>query len=357
MVVLVEDDEVVVARVVVVVARVVVVVARAVDAVVLGVVVDVAEVDVVVTSVPEPLSRSWVTARITSTMSTTAPTRPRTSGQLFPGGGRGEGGIGGGGSTGGGGTTGMATVSSSTEGSLGGRWGRWGSTPSSLPQPGPAHTRPVVNPLAAGPHRHQAGPVTVGNHAPSERSRLRRHPERGRFDKATVHAILDEGLVAHVGVVTDHGPVVLPMAYARVGGTLYIHGAAGNALLRGAEDAAVCATVTLLDGLVLAKSAFHHSMNYRAVVVFGVARRVGDEAEQRLALSAIVDRVAPDRSAEARPPSPTELRSTRVLALDLDEASAKVRSGPPVDDEADAAWPAWYGTIPLTLVRGVPVRA
>lgn len=199
--------------------------------------------------------------------------------------------------------------------------------------------------------------MTTGDHPPSERSRLRRHPERGRYDEATVNAILDEGLVAHVGVVTEHGPVVLPMAYARVGNTLYLHGAAGNALLRAAEGASVCATVTLLDGLVLARSAFHHSMNYRAVVVFGSARRVEDETEQRLALAAIVDRVAPGRSAEARPPDPSELRSTRVLALDLAEASAKVRSGPPVDDEADAHWPAWSGTIPLTLVRGTPVEA
>ncbi|HEV8116825.1 MAG TPA: pyridoxamine 5'-phosphate oxidase family protein [Acidimicrobiales bacterium] len=192
---------------------------------------------------------------------------------------------------------------------------------------------------------------------PSERARLRRHPERGRYDEPTVHAILDEGLVAHVGVVTDRGPLVLPMAYGRVGRTLYLHGAAGNALLRSAEGGPVCATVTLLDGLVLARSAFHHSMNFRAVVVFGTARRVIDEDEQRLALDAIVEKVAPGRAAEARPPTPAELRSTRVLALDLTEASAKVRTGPPVDDAADADWPAWSGTIPLTLVRGDPVEA
>ena len=199
--------------------------------------------------------------------------------------------------------------------------------------------------------------MTVDAQPPSERTRLRRHPERGDHDQATVHAVLDEGLVAHVGILTDHGPVVLPMAYARVDGTLYLHGAAGNALLRGAEDAPVCATVTLLDGLVLARSAFHHSLNYRSAVVFGTGRRVTDEAEHRLALAAIVDHVAPGRSAEARPPSASELRSTRVLALDLTEASAKARSGPPIDDDADAAWPAWSGTIPLTLVRGTPVEA
>ncbi len=213
------------------------------------------------------------------------------------------------------------------------------------------------NSLAPTPSGDQAEIVTDVGVPPSERTRLRRHPERGRYDEATVHAVLDEGLVAHVGVVTDRGPLVLPMAYGRVGGTLYLHGAAGNALLRAAEDGPVCATVTLLDGLVLARSAFHHSMNFRAVVVFGTARRVIDEGEQRLALDAIVDKVAPGRAAEARPPTPAELRSTRVLALDLAEASAKVRTGPPVDDAADAGWPAWSGTIALTLVRGTALEA
>lgn len=192
---------------------------------------------------------------------------------------------------------------------------------------------------------------------PSGRTRLRRHPERGAHDRAAVDAVLDEGLVAHVAVVADHGPVVLPMAYARVGSSLYVHGAAGNALLRAAEDAPVCATVTLLDGLVLAKSAFHHSLNYRSVVVFGTGRRVVDEAEHELALAAIVDRVVPGRWAAARPPTAAELRATRVVALDLTEASVKARTGPPVDDEADADWPAWSGTIPLSLVRGAPVEA
>ena len=192
---------------------------------------------------------------------------------------------------------------------------------------------------------------------PSGRTRLRRHPERGRYDEATVHAILDEGLLAHVGVVTEEGPVVLPMAYARVDRTLYLNGAAGNALLRAAEEAPVCAAVTLLDGLVLAKSAFHHSMNFRSVVVFARGRKVEDESERRVALDAIVEHVVPGRTTEARPPSAAELRATRVLALDLGSASAKVRTGPPVDDEADATWPAWTGTIPLTLVRGQPLPA
>ena len=188
-------------------------------------------------------------------------------------------------------------------------------------------------------------------------TRLRRHPERGRYDEATVHAILDEGIVAHVGVPTAEGPVVLPMAYARVGRTLYLHGAAGNAMLRAAEGRPVCATVTLLDGLVLARSAFHHSMNFRSVVVFAPGRPVVDADERSLALEAIVEHAVPGRTAEARPPNPSELRSTRVLALDLGHASAKVRSGPPIDDDADADWPAWAGVIPLAMVRGAPVPA
>jgi len=191
----------------------------------------------------------------------------------------------------------------------------------------------------------------------SDRVRLRRHPERGLYDEVTVHAILDEGIVAHVGVVTEHGPLVLPMAYARIGRTVYLHGAAGNAMLRAGTESPVCVTVTLLDGLVLAKSAFHHSMNFRSVVVFAPGRRVEDEAECRAALGAIVEQVVPGRSAEARPPSAAELRATRVLALDLADASAKVRTGGPLDDEADANWPAWTGTIPLSVVRGAPVPA
>jgi nitroimidazol reductase NimA-like FMN-containing flavoprotein (pyridoxamine 5'-phosphate oxidase superfamily) len=191
----------------------------------------------------------------------------------------------------------------------------------------------------------------------SARTKVRRLAERGRYDEATVHAILDEGLIAHVAVVTDQGPLVLPTAYARVGRTVYLHGAAGNALLRAAEAAPVCATVTLLDGLVLAKSAFHHSMNYRSVVIFATGRRVEDEDERRIALDAIVEHIVPGRTAEARAPNPSELRATRVLALDLGEASAKVRTGPPKDDEADAAWPAWTGVIPITTVHGTPEPA
>jgi uncharacterized protein len=193
----------------------------------------------------------------------------------------------------------------------------------------------------------------MSNYEPTERTRIRRLPDRGDYDRQTVHAILDEALVAHVGITTPEGPVVLPLTFARVDETIYFHGAVANHLLRTAKGGTdVCLTVTLLDGLVLAKSAFHHSMNYRCVVVMGQARVVEDAGEKLLALDAIVDRVAPDRSKEARSPNDSELRSTLVLALPLVEVSAKIRSGGPIDDEADAEWPAWAGVIPVRLVQG-----
>src|SRR5438309_1875987 len=162
----------------------------------------------------------------------------------------------------------------------------------------------------------------------TERTRVRRLPDRGAYDRETVHAILDEALVAHVGLSTPNGPVVLPLTFARVDETVYFHGAVANHLLRTAKGGTeVCFTATLLDGLVLAKSAFHHSMNYRCVVAMGEARVVEDADEKRTALDAIVDRVAPDRSKEARPPNDSELRSTLVLALPLVEDSAKTRNG------------------------------
>ena len=188
---------------------------------------------------------------------------------------------------------------------------------------------------------------------PSERTRVRRLADRASYEQATVYAILDEALLVHVGVVTESGPVVLPMAFGRVGDTLYLHGAVGNALLKASGDAEVCVTATLLDGLVLARSAFHHSMNYRSVVVRGQARAV-DGDEKLAALTAVVDHNLPGRWAAARPPSPSELRSTRVLALPLAEASAKVRTGPAVEDPDDLDLEVWAGVIPLSLVRAEP---
>lgn len=190
--------------------------------------------------------------------------------------------------------------------------------------------------------------------ASSARSTVRRKRDRADYRPATVEAILDEALVCHLGVVRDGAPVVIPSLHARVGRTLYLHGAAGNAALRtaAAEGAEVCATVTLLDGLVLARSAFHHSANYRSVVVFGAARAVSDDQEKRAALDALVEHVAPGRSAGTRAPTDEELRATLVVALPLDEASAKVRTGPPIDEPEDHALGHWAGVLPLTVVPG-----
>ncbi|HVW32229.1 MAG TPA: pyridoxamine 5'-phosphate oxidase family protein [Acidimicrobiia bacterium] len=193
---------------------------------------------------------------------------------------------------------------------------------------------------------------------PTSRTEIRRHPERGDHRDATVAAILDEGLVAHVGIAVDGQPYVIPMIYARRGATLYLHGSPASRLLRAMKKTVpVCVTVTLLDGLVLAKSAFHHSMNYRSVVVLGEAQEVTDPAEKRAAFAALVDHAVPGRSAEARPPNPKETAGTIVLALPLGEASAKIRTGPPIDDEADRPLPVWAGVIPLRLERGTPVPA
>jgi nitroimidazol reductase NimA-like FMN-containing flavoprotein (pyridoxamine 5'-phosphate oxidase superfamily) len=190
---------------------------------------------------------------------------------------------------------------------------------------------------------------------PSDRARVRRRAQRGVYDRATIHAVLDEGLVAHVGVATEQGPVVIPTGYARVGDEVVLHGSASSRLLRRLRDGApACVTVTLLDGIVFARSPFNHSMNYRSVVVFGTAREVADPAEKRAALDAFVDHVAPGRAAEARPPTDEELRATLVVALPLDEASAKVRTGPPHDDDVDLDLPIWAGVLPLGLAVGRP---
>lgn len=191
---------------------------------------------------------------------------------------------------------------------------------------------------------------------PTPRTTVRRLPDRARYDRATVHAILDEGLVCHVGFVDAGQPFVIPSSYARVGDRLVLHGSAASRMVKAlAAGAPACVTVTLLDGLVLARSGFHHSMNYRSVVVLGTAAEVTDPEEKRRALDAIVEHVAPGRAASVRPPSGNELRATRVVALPLDEASAKVRTGPPKDDEADYALPVWAGELPLRLEPLAPV--
>jgi hypothetical protein len=191
---------------------------------------------------------------------------------------------------------------------------------------------------------------------PTPRTTVRRLPDRARYDRDTVHAILDEGLVCHVGFVDEGQPFVIPSSYARVGDRLVLHGSAASRMVKAlAGGAPACVTVTLLDGLVLARSGFHHSMNFRSVVVLGRAAEITDPGEKRLALDAIVDHVAPGRAASVRPPSEGELRATRVVWLPLDEASAKVRTGPPKDDETDLALDVWAGELPLRLEAQEPV--
>ena len=192
--------------------------------------------------------------------------------------------------------------------------------------------------------------------ARTPRSRVRRLADRGLHDRDVVHAIIDEAYLAHVGFVVDGQPRVLPMTYGRDGDVLYLHGAVGNAMLKASAGAEVCVTITLLDGLVLARSAFHHSMNYRSVVLLGEATKVDDEAEKRRAFDVIVDHVLHGRTDTARSSNDAELRSTMVLRLPIEEGSAKVRTGGPVDDEEDMDLPVWAGVIPLRLVAGDPVQ-
>jgi nitroimidazol reductase NimA-like FMN-containing flavoprotein (pyridoxamine 5'-phosphate oxidase superfamily) len=192
---------------------------------------------------------------------------------------------------------------------------------------------------------------------PSDRTRIRREPERAVYEQAEVKAILDAGLVAHVGFVDPDGgfPVVQPMAYGRIGDVLYLHGSSGARQLRAlATGTDVCVTVTHLDGLVLARSGFNHSMNYRCAIVLGRTRLVTDENEVAAALDEMVDRLVEGRAAHLRPLSRRERSASIVVAVGLEESSAKVRTGPTDDDEADLDWPVWTGVLPLTQQRGEP---
>lgn len=190
---------------------------------------------------------------------------------------------------------------------------------------------------------------------PTQRTTVRRKNDRGSHDLATIYAILDEGMVCHVGFAVDGQPWVIPTAYARRGDFLYVHGATGNHALRALGDGApACITITLLDGLVLARSTFHHSLNYRSVVLFGTGKRVDDPDEKASVLHALVEHLVPGRTADARAASPEELRQTLVIRLPIDEASAKVRTGGPIDDDADMELNVWAGVIPLTLQAGEP---
>ncbi len=187
---------------------------------------------------------------------------------------------------------------------------------------------------------------------PTRRTTVRRNPKRGVYDRDVVHAILDAGIVAHVGFVHDGQPYVIPMSYARDGDRLLLHGAGGSRLMRTlASGAPACVTVTLLDGIVLARSVFHHSMNYRSVVALGSAKKL-EGAEKAAALEALVEGLVPGRSREARGPDRAELAATMILDFPLVEVSAKSRSGPPADDPADLELPIWAGTIPLALRAG-----
>jgi nitroimidazol reductase NimA-like FMN-containing flavoprotein (pyridoxamine 5'-phosphate oxidase superfamily) len=188
-----------------------------------------------------------------------------------------------------------------------------------------------------------------------ERTQLGRHPERGRDDRGLIDAILDEALVCHVGFVADGYPTVIPTIHARSSEILYLHGSPASRLLQAAPGAEVCVTVTLLDGIVMARSAFNHSMNYRSVMVFGRPRVVTDPDEKQRALKALVEHVAKGRWADARHPSPSEITATTVLAVSLDEASAKVRSGPPIDEANDLGLSVWAGVVPLRTIAGNPV--
>ena len=191
----------------------------------------------------------------------------------------------------------------------------------------------------------------------TERTTIGRAPERGSLDRSAAESILDEGLLCHVGISTDHGPVVIPTTYARRGDELLIHGSPAATWLRSTgKGIPVCVTVTHVDGLVLARSAFHHSMNYRSVVVFGTAEPITDPDRKAAALDAIVEHVVPGRTAEVRPTRDDEIAKTLVLRLPLEEASVKVRTGGPIDEEPDYDLPGiWAGVIPMTTAFGTPI--
>jgi nitroimidazol reductase NimA-like FMN-containing flavoprotein (pyridoxamine 5'-phosphate oxidase superfamily) len=189
------------------------------------------------------------------------------------------------------------------------------------------------------------------------RTTLRRHPERGVYDRETVHSIIDEALFCHVAYVVDGLPSMIPTIHARVDDTLYVHGSAASRTLRSIRTGQeVCIAITLLDGLVLARSMFNHSMNYRSVILYGQAREVTDLDESLTAQLALMEHVARGRSNEARMPNEKELKQTSIVAVPIDEAAAKIRTGPPKDDEDDLGLPVWAGVLPVRIVAGTPER-
>lgn len=191
---------------------------------------------------------------------------------------------------------------------------------------------------------------------PTQRTTIHRMPKRAAYDRAVVEAILDEGLYCHLGFTVDDQPYVIPTIHARVDDRLYVHGSNASRMLRSLKTGVpMCVTVTILDGLVFARSAFHHSVNYRSVVVLGVALEVTDPQEKYDALKAVVEHVAPNRWDDVRRPTEQELKATSVLRLPLEEVSAKIRTGPPLDDEEDYLLPCWAGELPLRLTPQVPL--
>jgi uncharacterized protein len=206
--------------------------------------------------------------------------------------------------------------------------------------------------LSGGPLYRQ----TALTMQPTPRTRFARHPERGSFDRDVVHAILDEALICHIGFAVDGQPYVLPTTHARIDDRLYVHGSIASRMLKTLRGGVpVCVTATLIDGLVLARSAFHHSMNYRSVVILGTASQVTDPAHKRSAFNALIEHVVPGRSAQVREASDQELKATLVLGLDITEVSAKVRTGGPLDAEDDYALRCWAGVVPLAVQAQAPI--
>jgi uncharacterized protein len=192
---------------------------------------------------------------------------------------------------------------------------------------------------------------------PTPRTRVVREPHRGVYDRETVYRILDEGFLCHIGFAVDGQPYVIPTSYGRKDANLYIHGSAASRMLRNLKNGlAMCLTVTLLDGLVLARSVFNHSMNYRSVVILGQATLVEDPEEKLEALRILSEHIIPGRWADARQPNERELKQTSVLRLPIEEFSAKVRTGPPIDDEEDYSFPTWAGVVPLEIKAGKPIN-
>jgi nitroimidazol reductase NimA-like FMN-containing flavoprotein (pyridoxamine 5'-phosphate oxidase superfamily) len=188
----------------------------------------------------------------------------------------------------------------------------------------------------------------------TERTKLRRKPSRGSHDRAAIEAIFDQALVSHLGVIDGGLPVVIPTLHVRVGSHVYLHGSAASRALRESKGAEVCLTATLVDGLVLARAVMHHSANYRSAMLFGAGEWIGDEEEKLTALEALVEKLVPGRWGDARVPTAKELRATALLRIPLEEASAKVRTGPPIDDDEDMELPVWAGVVGLRTVAEEP---